>query len=145
MKQRIIFSGIAIALTCFTLTSCNWFTNKKQTISAGYFIGKWKLDSIDKSIFNTNGTSEGLLFSKPVFDYQLPVILEFSNDSTYTLFDSLAVKIGSDKFYFDSVSQKLFVREDSTFASFIPISLNDTTLQIDFLNTGIHYFLIKQH
>jgi len=145
MEKRIIFSGIVIAISCLMLTSCDWFTKKKQVLSSEYFIGKWELDSIDRSIFNTDGTSEGLLFSKPVFDNQLPLSLEFSADSIYTVYDRLNVKIGNDKFYFDSVLQKIFVREDSTFNSFIPTFLNDSTMQIDFTNSGIHYFLVKQN
>jgi hypothetical protein len=134
MKTEIIFSGITIALTCLTLTSCDWFTKKKA--EQPKLIGKWVLVNIaDSSKNGRNGI--GLIALGATKD-SIPVIVEFKPDSSYTLLND------TGKYYFDSTLHTLFIKEDSTELPLTIKQQTDSTLELFSSTDSVWYTLQKK-
>ena len=139
MKTGIIFSGIAVALTCLTLTSCDWFTKKKT--EQPKLIGKWEIDSV----FNNSGFDDpitGLKFSKLVFYKKelLPATVEFKNDSSY----KIVYKTGdfnSSTYYYDSIKQTAYIKDSVTTTAWQIKNLTDSSMIFFDEKDSINYSL----
>ncbi|QEC65913.1 hypothetical protein FRZ67_00825 [Panacibacter ginsenosidivorans] len=133
MKTGIIFSGIAIALTCLTLTSCDWFTKKKT--EQPKLIGKWVLINVaDSSKTGRNGIG---LIALGVAKNSTPVTVEFKTDSSYTLLND------TGKYYIDSTLHTLFIKEDSTELPLTIKQQTDSTLELFSSTDSVWYTLQK--
>ena len=145
MKKQTLAACI-IAAIALSMYSCDWFNSSKHYINAKAIIGKWQINSIERdSLSTTEGDPiEGLLFSKPAYNDSLPVTVQFDVDRTYIMYGNNASKIGSNKYYVDSATQKLFVKESSTFSQFTVRVLNDSLMQVSFANEGTKYIMKKQ-
>lgn len=139
-----MLAACMLAAITLSLISCDWFGKKKHYVSENNIVGKWLIDSVENKIVSDFDPVKGLLFSGPAFSGSLPVTVEFTKDSIYTMYNDSAKIIGSDKYYFDSSSQKLFAREVSSFRPFALSALSDSSIQVSFSNDSIHYIMKRQ-
>jgi hypothetical protein len=135
MKTGIIFSGIAVALTFFTLTSCDWFTKKKIQVEQPKLIGKWVLINVADS--SQNGRNGIGLIALGVAKDSTPVTVEFKPDSSFTILND------TGKYYIDSTLQTLFITEDSTILPMAIKSQTDSTLELFSTTDSVWYTLQK--
>ena len=135
MKTAIIFSGIAIALTCLTLTSCDWSTKKKATQKHPELTGKWVLVNVaDSSKNGRNGI--GLIALGAAKD-STPVTVEFKPDSSFTILND------TGRYYIDSTLQTVFINEDSTVLPMTIKDQTDSTIQLFSTTDSVWYTLQK--
>lgn len=135
MKKGIIFSGIAIAITCLTLTSCDWFTKKKTETEQPKLIGQWVLVNVADS--SQNGRNGIGLIALGVAKDSTPVTVEFKPDSSFTILGD------TGKYYIDSILQTLFVTKDSTVLPMAIKSKTDSTLELFSSTDSVWYTLQK--
>ena len=133
MKTRIIFSGIAIAITCLMLTSCDWFTKKKT--EQPKLIGKWVLINVADS--SKNGRNGIGLIALGVAKDSTPVTVEFKADSSFTILGD------TGRYYIDSTLQTLFINEDSTVLPMTIRHQTDSTLELFSSTDSVWYTLQK--
>jgi len=135
MKTGIIFSGIAVALTCLAFTSCDWFAKKKTQVAQPNLIGRWKLaNATDSSKNGRNGI--GLIALSAAND-SIPVTVEFRPDSSFAILND------TGKYYIDSASQTLFIREDSAVLPMTIKRQTESTIQLFSTTDSVWYILEK--
>lgn len=134
MKKRIMFSGIAIALTSLTFMSCDWFAKKKT--EQPKLIGKWVLVNIADSSKDST-TNLGLLALALASKESTPVFVEFKQDSSYTLLND------TGRYYIDSTLQTLFIKEESADLPFTIKQQTDSTLELFSSTDSVWYTLQK--
>jgi hypothetical protein len=133
MKTGIIFSGIAIALTCLILTSCDWFTKKKPEQSK--LIGKWTITNVADSNKSSRKNLDVLLIES--LKDSTPITIEFKPDSSLE-------RLGDTvKYYIDFATQTLFIKEDSTEIPLIIKQQTDSTLKLFSSRDSVWYTLQK--
>jgi hypothetical protein len=135
MKTGIIFSGLAIALTCLAFTSCDWFTKKKAAQKQSELIGKWILTNVADS--SKNGRNGIGLIALSAANDSTPVTVEFRPDSSFTILND------TGKYYIDSAFQTLFINEDSTGLPMTIKSRTDSTIQLFSTTDSVWYTLQK--
>lgn len=140
-----MLAACMLAAITLSLFSCDWFTHKKHYVNANHVLGKWTIDSIGKSnVTMVNDSGRNVLFSKPAIDDSLPITVEFSADSIYTMYKNDTLQLGSNRYYLDSCLQKLFIREDSTFTAYSVSPVGDSILIVSSSGEGIKYSMKKQ-
>jgi hypothetical protein len=142
MKKRILFLGIAIALTCLALTSCDWFM-KKKTIQQPILIGKWVLVSMtDSSKKSGDGTN---LMVSDTSKKTSPVVIEFKPDSSLTISQDSSFHglIGTGKFSIASTLLTVFFQEDSLTLPLTIKQQTDSSMQLFSTEDSVSYILQK--
>ena len=135
MKTGIIFSGLAIALTCFAFTSCDWFAKKKTAQKQPELIGKWILTNVADS--SKNGRNGIGLIALSATNDSTSVTVEFRPDSSFIILND------TGKYYIDSTLQTLFINEDSTALPMTIKSQTDSTIQLFSTTDSVWYTLQK--
>jgi len=133
MKTGIIFSEIAMALTCLTLTSCDWFTKKKTEQSK--LIGKWTITNVADSNKSSRKNLDALLIES--LKDSTPITIEFKSDN------SLEKLQDTVKYYIDFATQTLFIQEDSTELPLTIKQQTDSTLELFSSTDSVWYTLQK--
>lgn len=137
MKTGIIFSGVVITITSLAFASCEWLASKDKPLSQqASLIGKWVIVNIaDSSKNSTNGV--GLLALALASKDSAQLTVEFKPDSNFVMLKD------TGKYYIDSTSHTLFIKEDSTDLPLTIKQQTDSTLELFSTTDSVWYILQK--
>lgn len=125
-------AAFAVAMSTFTLISCQWFASSKKEQSTSSLIGRWHLDSLQPG----NDSNMVYAFIAMAMNDSLGVDVEFRKDTMITYSGN---SIDTALYQYDAGKQQLQVK-DSTEETMAVSFLNDSLLSLTAKDKAILFF-----
>ena len=139
MKPKNFAVTIVAATTL--IASCNWFSHKKEDPSKA-LIGKWGFVTVPEKIDTTKkAAADSLALVASLAKDSLNTGIEFKTDSSYNIYSGEKVK-DSGRYYVDSASHTLYIKEDSAYEPLKIKKLTDSTIEFFLMKDS---FTLKLH
>ncbi len=122
------FAVTVVAATTL-IASCNWFSHKKKDDPSKALIGKWGFVTVPEKVDTTKkANTDSLALVASLAKDSLNTGIEFKTDSSYNIYSGEKVK-DSGRYYVDSASRILYIKEDSTYEPLKIKKLTDSTIE----------------